>query len=46
MNFWDIAILAAVAVYLILAVLMRMITRDDMRLIPGGEKIAKLLHMR
>ena len=42
----GIAILAAVAVYQILAVLMRMITRDDMRLIPGGEKIAKLLHMR
>ena len=42
----GIAILAAVAVYLILAVLMRMITREDMRLIPGGEKIAKVLHMR
>ncbi len=42
----SLAILAAVAVYLVFAIAMKMITRDDMRLIPGGEKIAKLLHMR
>ena len=42
----GIAILAAVAVYLVLAIVTRMITREDMRLIPGGEKIARILHMR
>ena len=42
----GIAILAAVAVYLIFAVATRMITREDMRLIPGGERIARILHMR
>ena len=42
----GIAILAAVAVYLVLAIVMRMITREDRRLIPGGEKIARILHMR
>ena len=42
----GIAILAAVVVYLILTVLLRMITKEDMRLIPGGDKIAKLLHMK
>ncbi len=41
-----IAIGAAVLVYLVLVILMRMITREDMRLIPGGEKLAKLLHMK
>ena len=40
------AILAAVAVYLVLVIVLRLITREDMRLIPGGEKLAKLLHMR
>ena len=42
----GIAIAAAVIVYLIFAIAMRMITKEDMRLIPGGEKIAKVLHMR
>ncbi len=40
------AILAAVAVYLSLAILLRTVTREDMRLIPGGERLAKRLHMR
>ncbi len=40
------AILAAVTVYLISAVALRTITKDDMHLIPGGDRIAKLLHMR
>ena len=40
------AILAAVAVYLAAAIFSRSMTREDMRLIPGGEKIAKILRMR
>ena len=40
------AILMAVVVYVAAAVLSRSVTREDMHLIPGGEKIAKLLHMR
>jgi stage V sporulation protein B len=40
------AIVLAVCVYLLLTVLTRMITRKDMALIPGGDKIARLLHMR
>ena len=39
------AIFIAVAIYLALTVLTRMITREDMAMIPGGEKLAKLLHM-
>ncbi len=42
----GIAILAAVAVYVAVAVGSRSITKEDMHLIPGGEKIAKLLRMR
>jgi stage V sporulation protein B len=40
------AILLAVIVYGAAAILSRSITAEDMRLIPGGEKLAKLLHMR
>ena len=40
------AILAAVAVYLLLSILLRTVTREDMTLIPGGAKIARLLHMK
>lgn len=40
-----IAILLAVVVYLVLVIGMKMITREDMRLIPGGEKIARVLHI-
>ena len=39
------AILLAVLVYLVLTVTLRMITREDMALIPGGDKIARLMHM-
>ncbi len=42
----GLAIVLAVLVYLVLIVLLRMITREDMALIPGGEKLARLLHMR
>ena len=40
------AILAAVAVYLTAVIVSRAVTKEDMKLIPGGEKIASLLHMR
>ena len=40
------AILAAVVVYLIAAITLRAVTKEDMKLIPGGEKIARILHMR
>jgi len=30
----------------VLLVALRMITREDMALIPGGDKLARLLHMR
>ena len=40
------AIGAAVIVYLAAAILLRAVTREDMKLIPGGEKIARILHMR
>lgn len=40
------AILAAVLVYLLLSVLLRTVTKEDMTLIPGGAKIARLLRMR
>ena len=38
--------LSAVAIYLFMTVALRTITKEDMKLIPGGEKLAKLLHMR
>ena len=41
-----VAILAAVPVYAIAAIYSRSITKEDMHLIPGGEKIAKILHLR
>ena len=40
------AIGAAVAVYLAAAIVFKAITKEDMKLIPGGEKIARILHMR
>ena len=40
------AILAAVAIYLVSSILMRTVTKEDMALIPGGAKIARLLHMK
>lgn len=39
------AMAAAVVVYLVSAVSMRTVTKEDMTLIPKGEKLAKLLHM-
>ena len=41
-----VAILAAVIVYLAAVIVSKSVTKEDMKLIPGGEKIARLLHMR
>ena len=40
------AIAVAVAVYLVMVVVTRSVTLEDMKLIPRGEKIARLLHIR
>ena len=40
-----IAILAAIAVYVFTVIRTGCITNDDLKLIPGGEKVGKLLHM-
>ena len=40
------AIGAAVIVYVAAAILLRAVTKEDMKLIPGGVKIARILHMR
>lgn len=40
------AIVVAVAVYAVLAICLRVILREDCLLLPKGEKIAKLLHIR
>ena len=36
----------AVVVYLVLVIALRMITREDLKMIPHGDKLAKLLHVR
>lgn len=41
-----VGILGAVLVYLFMVIKLRVITNSDMELIPGGEKVAKLLHMK
>lgn len=41
-----VAIVIAVAVYLVLTVATRAITKEDMELLPKGDKLAKLLHIR
>ncbi len=40
------AIAVAAALYLLLSIVLRTVTREDMALIPGGAKLARLLHMR
>ena len=40
------AMIAAVAVYVVCVVLLRAITREDLELIPGGGKIATILHIK
>jgi stage V sporulation protein B len=41
----GIAIIVAVVVYVISVIALRVITKEDMSLIPGGEKVAKILRM-
>ena len=41
----GVPIVVGVAVYVVAAVKLRAITRDDCLLLPKGEKIAKLLHL-
>ena len=33
-------------VFLVLALVLRMVTKEDLALVPKGEKIAKILHIR
>ena len=40
-----VAILVSVVIYFILAMALRCVTREDLMLMPKGEKIAKLLHL-
>ena len=40
------AVLLAVAVYAVLIVALRVLTRDDLALMPKGDKIARLLHIQ
>ena len=40
------AIAAAVLVYLVLVIALRAVTLEDMRLIPKGEKLARILHIK
>ena len=40
------AIIVAVVVYLVMVIITRSVTMEDMKLIPKGEKIAKLLHIK
>ena len=39
------AVVAGVVVYGIVVIASRAITNEDMKLIPGGEKLGKILHM-
>ena len=41
-----VAIVVAVIVYLVMVVVTRSVTLEDMKLIPKGEKIARLLHIK
>ena len=40
------AIGVAVIIYLVLVIALRIITREDLKMIPKGEKLANLLHIR
>lgn len=40
------AVLTGVVVYVVMVIVLRAITLEDMKLIPKGEKVAKLLHIK
>ena len=44
--FTGIAVVVAVVVYLVLVIALRTLTREDLLLLPKGEKLAKLLRVR
>ena len=43
---FALSVIAGVAVYAVMIILLRAVTLEDMKLIPKGEKIARLLHIR
>ena len=42
----GLAVAVAVVIYLVMIIFTRAVTMEDMKLIPKGEKLAKLLHIR
>ena len=40
-----VAVLLAVVVYAVLVVALKILTKDDLSLMPKGDKIARLLHI-
>ena len=40
------AVLVAVVVYLVSAICLKTVTNEDLKLIPGGEKVGRMLHIR
>ena len=42
----GLAIAAAVVVYVVMVVVTKSVTLEDMKLIPKGEKLARLLHIK
>ncbi len=40
------AIAVAVVIYLVLVIALRIITREDLKMVPRGEQIARILHIR
>ena len=42
----GLAVVLAVIVYVALVLALRIVTRDDLALLPKGEKLARILHVR
>ena len=42
----GLAVVLAVIVYVALVLALRIVTRDDLALLPKGEKLARVLHVR
>ena len=42
----GLAVMLAVIVYVALVLALRIVTRDDLALLPKGEKLARILHVR
>ena len=41
----SVALVAAVVIYGVLVIVLRAITKEDLALMPKGEKIARILHL-